>query len=186
MFAPDGTLYTESALQNVGQFIVSISGTNSASPGTLDHITNSFESPTAVLPALNPLNISMPPFLLISGINNDMAELPLPVAPPPAPQQPTDVITGGSQGLYGVTGPDGCAYMTQSDRILRITNAESVLWFRFEQPSGLGELEPLERDAQSAARNDANLQRHSFQREFAFEYSDPVPGVRRQSADQTG
>jgi len=134
-FAPDGTLYTASTLASIdSNFIVSISGTNSAVPGTLTYITNDFNDPSAVVPALNPLNVSMPPFLLIDDINNQITELPLPLAPPPAPQQPTQVIGGGSQGLYGITGPDGCAYMTQSDRILKITAADGTCSFASSSP----------------------------------------------------
>ncbi len=134
-FAPDGTLYTASTLADIdSNFIVSISGTNSAVPGTVTYITNDFNEPSAVVPALNPLNISMPPFLLIDDINNIMTELGLPIPPPPAQQQPTQVIGGGSQGLYGITGPDGCAYMTQSDRILKITAADGTCSFASSSP----------------------------------------------------
>lgn len=134
-FAPDGTLYTASTLADIdSNFIVSVSGTNSAVPGTVTYITNDFNEPSAVVPALNPLNISMPPFLLIDDINNIMSELVLPIPPPPAQQQPTEIIGGGSQGLYGITGPDGCAYMTQSDRILKITAADGTCNFASTSP----------------------------------------------------
>ena len=130
-FAPDGTLYTTAYLANINSnFIVSISGTNSASPGTVDYLTNDFEDPSAVLPALNPLNISMPPFVLVNRIDNDMSKVDLTQTPPVT----TNVITGGSQGLYGITGPDGCAYMTQSDRILKVTAADGTCNFASSSP----------------------------------------------------
>jgi Pro-kumamolisin, activation domain/Bacterial Ig-like domain (group 1) len=162
-FAPDGTLYTASTLADIdSNFIVSVSGTNSAVPGTVTYITNDFNEPSAVVPALNPLNISMPPFLLIDDINNIMTELVLPIPPPPAQQQPTQVIGGGSQGLYGITGPDGCAYMTQSDRILKITAADGTCNFASTSP-----LPGLSLSPANVSPNPAQGTRQSFTATFS-------------------
>src|SRR6059036_1720940 len=36
----------------------------------------------------------------------------------------TDIFTGGTRGDFTAVGPDGCLYATQSDRVIKLTNAD--------------------------------------------------------------
>src|SRR6059036_3574977 len=49
----------------------------------------------------------------------------------------TDIFSGGSRGDFAAVGPDGCQYATQTDRVLKVTNADGTCL-----PPPLGPLEP--------------------------------------------
>ncbi len=138
-FAPDGTLYTTSYNAGFGNlYIASISGTNSMTPGTVTYLAIDNNAASAVVPAFNPINVSAPQFLLLNRILNDVAELDLTKMPPVT----SEALTGGSQGLYMKTGPDGCAYATQSDRIIRITALDGTCNFAASAASPTLSLSP--------------------------------------------
>lgn len=108
-FGPDGTLYTNGIL-------TVIAGTNSPNAGTVIHF-----DPLGV-PA-DGLAISAEPntpFLYGNGNNGTITKVDLSTSPPTI----TPIVTGGSRGDFTTVGPDGCLYATQTDRVLKVTNAD--------------------------------------------------------------
>src|SRR6059036_4075657 len=49
----------------------------------------------------------------------------------------TDIFTGGSRGDFAAVGPDGCLYATQTDRVIKVSNADGTCL-----PPPLGPLVP--------------------------------------------
>ena len=106
-FGPDGTLYTDI-------LVTVIAGTNSPTPGAVTRF------PLGV--QVDGLAVSADPntpFLYGNslGVINKVAlvngTLTL-----------TDIVTGDSRGDFATVGPDGCLYATQTDRVLKVTNAD--------------------------------------------------------------
>ena len=131
IFAPDGTLYLESFLSNVNQqFITRIAGTNAPNAGTFTYLTN----PTTftvwgVLPAFNPSAPSSPSFLLVTR-GTTVTKLDLSTQPPTE----SNVLQNAANASYIVAGPDGCAYVALTDRIIRITAADGSCNFASSNP----------------------------------------------------
>jgi len=129
-FGPDGTLYTTSAIchspPNCATFDppvnVKIAGTNTANPGRVTILENDAApgGSASLLPALNRADPSQPPYLVVTRQSGMISKVDLTVSPP----ADSTIATGGSQGLGGKVGPDLCGYLAQSDRILRLTNAD--------------------------------------------------------------
>src|SRR5262249_47992907 len=105
------------------QLLVKISGTNSAQPGMVTVLsTNAPQFAGGVLPALNPANPGNPPFLLVStgttsGGSGLLSKVDLTQNPPVI----TTIATGGSGEILVNGGPDGAAYVSNGDRIDRVT-----------------------------------------------------------------
>jgi sugar lactone lactonase YvrE len=111
-FGPDGTLYAAGA--GLGG-VVKISGTNSATPGATAFIAS-------VPGGLDGMAISASPntpFLYTNNNNGTITKVDLSTNPPTL----TNIVTGGSRGDFATVGPDGCLYATQTDRVLKVTNA---------------------------------------------------------------
>jgi probable HAF family extracellular repeat protein len=124
-FGPDGTLYA--ALWSGG--IASIAGTNSPTPGTVKVLP-------VTVPSIDGLAISADPSApFIFGNRNDgiITKVDLTVTPPAL----TNIFSGGSRGDFTAVGPDGCLYATQTDRVLKVTNADGTCL-----PPPLGPLAP--------------------------------------------
>jgi hypothetical protein len=110
-FGNDGTLYVESAGR-----VVAVSGTSKPQP------------PTATLLASVPhgdgLAFGLPqgsgaiPFLMINRIDGTVTRVDLTTG------ATTDILTGGTRGDFAAVDSHGCLYVTQSDRIVRITAAD--------------------------------------------------------------
>jgi hypothetical protein len=113
-FGTDGSLYA--AALGVGG-VAKVSATNSATPGQVTYI------PGATVASLDGLAISANPgaqFLYANGNNGIITKIDLSTNPPTL----TSVVTGGTRGDFATVGPDGCLYPTQTDRVLKVTNAD--------------------------------------------------------------
>jgi kumamolisin len=128
-FSADGTLWAVSLDSASGTYqLTRINGTNTANPGQFAYLatlptlpgTPNATDPASIVVAGNPANPGNPPFVLVNNTYGTITKVDLTVNPPVT----TDVVTGGSRGFDFVAGPDGCAYATQSDRILRISKAD--------------------------------------------------------------
>jgi hypothetical protein len=126
-FGPDGTLYTESFRFDLNtRFLVAIDGTNRTFPGAFTYLTEDFFSAFGVLPSFNAADPSQPQFLLDAngGVSptatGDISQVDLTQDPPAQ----TEVFNNGPALQYIIGGPDGCAYATEPDRIIRICKAD--------------------------------------------------------------
>jgi hypothetical protein len=114
-FGPDGTLY---AALPAASTIAKISGTNSSNPGTVTPYSLS-------LPTLDGLAVSANPsklFIYANANNGTITKVDFTVTP--ATQNA--IFTGGTRGDFVNVGPDGCLYATQTDRVLKVTNADGT------------------------------------------------------------
>lgn len=114
-FGPDGTLYA--ALPEAAT-IAKISGTNAPTPGTVTPYSLS-------LPTLDGLAVSANPsklFMFANANNGTITKVDFTVTPPAQ----NAIFTGGTRGDFVNVGPDGCLYATQTDRVLKVTNADGT------------------------------------------------------------
>jgi hypothetical protein len=115
-FGPDGTLYAKGPFDE----ILSISGTNSMTPGTVTLLINGPGPYDGVAVAVRS---TVPPTALFLFANrNDGVITKIDLTQNPVVT--STVASGGSRGDLAAVGPDGCFYATQSDRVLRVTNAD--------------------------------------------------------------
>lgn len=113
-FGPDGTLY---AAVN-GQTVAKITGTDSASPGTITILP-------VTVPFIDGIAVSADPDIpFLYGNRNDgiITKIDLTLSPPVL----SNIFKGGTRGDFVTVGPDGCLYATQTDRILQVTNADGT------------------------------------------------------------
>ncbi len=111
-FGPDGTLYA--AAGGLGG-AVKIAGTNSITPGTVTFI--------ASVPSIDGMAVSaIPSTPFLYGNRNDgiITKIDLSTSQPTL----TNVVSGGSRGDFATVGSDGCLYATQTDSVLKVTNAD--------------------------------------------------------------
>lgn len=127
-FAPDGTLYAASLSS---QEVVKISGTNSPPP------TPSTWTVIASVPLIAGIAVSATPgtpFLYANRLfSGNITKVDLTTSPPTL----TDIVTGGTFGVNLAVGSDGSLYASQSNSIIRITNADGT-----SLPPPLGPLFP--------------------------------------------
>ena len=112
-FGPDGTLYAALSGQ-----VARIAGTNSAMPGAVTILS-------ASVPTIDGIAVSSnanTPFIYGNRNTGTITKVDLTTTSPTL----TDVVTGGSRGDFMAVGPDGCLYATQTDRVLKVTNADST------------------------------------------------------------
>jgi hypothetical protein len=124
-FGPDGTLYAASGLSGG---VVKINGTNSATPGASTFV--------ASVPFIDGMAVSANPSTpFLYGNRNDgvITKVDLTTNPPTL----TNIFTGGTRGDFAAVGFDGCLYATQSDSIVKVTNADGTCF-----PPPLGPLLP--------------------------------------------
>ena len=122
VFGADGTLYAASG------GAVKIDGTNSATPGAVTFLASvPFIDGMAVSADLNN------PFLYANRNDGIITKIDLTTAPPTL----TNIVTGGSRGDFAAVGFDGCLYATQTDSVLKVTNADGTC-----EPPPLGPLTP--------------------------------------------
>jgi hypothetical protein len=131
-FAPDGTLYAVSiSLQEV----VKIAGTNSPPP------TPSTWTVIASAPAIFGIAVAATPgtpFLYVTEGFSNITKVDLTTSPPTL----TNIVTGGTFAVNLAVGSDGSLYATQSNGIIRVTNAD-----RTSLPPPLGPLFPTNPNA---------------------------------------
>jgi len=111
-FGPDGTLYNNG--------IDAISGTNTTTPGAATFIASVSTADGVAVAASDKLN--QPPFLLVNRNDGIITKVDLTQNPPVL----TNIFSGGSRGDLAIVGPDGCLYATQTDRVIKVTNADGT------------------------------------------------------------
>ena len=112
-FGPDGTLYAAGGVGCGG--VVKIAGTNSATPGAFTCI--------ASVPSIDGLAVSAnpsTPFLYCNRNDGIITKVDLSTTPPTL----ANVVTGGSRGDFVAVGFDGCLYATQTNSVIKVTNAD--------------------------------------------------------------
>jgi hypothetical protein len=112
-FGPDGTLYAAISSQ-VGK----ITGTNSTSPGTVTKLPVSVPTIDGMAVSADPKT----PFLYGNRNDGIITKIDTTVTPPAL----SNIFTHGTRGDFVTVGPDGCLYATQTDRVLRVTNADGT------------------------------------------------------------
>lgn len=103
-FAPDGTIWTT----YYGNYLYHVDGTGAhyvTTIATLDGTAVSSAGDGSVF----------------ANTNNGRV-----VKYDPSTGTQTTIFSGGSRGDFSTVGPDGCLYITQTDRIVRITNADGT------------------------------------------------------------
>jgi sugar lactone lactonase YvrE len=126
-FAPDGTLY---AVSISSQEVVKISGTNSPPPTpTTWTVIASVPAPFGIAVSATPGT----PFLYVTRGFVNITKVDLTTSPPTL----TDAVTGGTFAVNLAVGSDGSLYASQSNGIIRITNADGT-----SLPPPLGPLFP--------------------------------------------
>lgn len=113
-FGPDGTLYA--ALLGFG--VAKIAGTNSPTPGAVTVLPVSVPSIDGMAISANPST----PFLYGNRNDGIITKVDLTTSSPTL----TNIVTGGTRGDFAAVGPDGCLYATQTDRVLKVTNADGT------------------------------------------------------------
>lgn len=126
-FAPDGTLYAVST--NLQQ-VVKISGTNSPPPTpntwtAIASVPESFGIAVSATPGT--------PFIYVTEGFSNITKVDLTISPPTL----TNIVTGGTFAVNLAVGSDGSLYSSQSNSIIRITNADGT-----SLPPPLGPLFP--------------------------------------------
>jgi methionine-rich copper-binding protein CopC len=116
-FGPDGTLYAACSTGNP----VAIAGTNAANPGSVLRTFPTVDQLDGIGVGI-PNGNSSSGFLLVN--RNDGIITKVDASTDPATL--ADIFTGGSRGDFAVTGPDGCLYATQTDRIVKVTNSDGT------------------------------------------------------------
>jgi hypothetical protein len=125
-FGPDGTLYTLAQPCTPGcstsdpSNVVKITGTDRPQPAQITVLDTGLMKGASALPALNRSDLGQPPYVLVNRNDGHITKGDLTVSP----VADTDIATGGSVGWGSEVGPDNCGYFTQSDRILKVTNAD--------------------------------------------------------------
>jgi sugar lactone lactonase YvrE len=111
-FGPDGTLYAASGTCGG---VAKVAGTNSATPGSFTCV--------ASVPSIDGMAVSANPSTpFLFGNRNDgiITKVDLSTSPPTL----TNVVTAGTRGDFATVGSDGCLYATQTDSVLKVTNAD--------------------------------------------------------------
>lgn len=117
-FGPDGTVYVADGGSGSP---LALAGTNTSTPGTVLEVFPR-------VPSLDGIGVGIPSpssqtgFLLVN--RNDGVITKVDATTNPATL--TDIFNGGSRGDFVTTGADGCLYATQTDRIVRVTNADGT------------------------------------------------------------
>lgn len=127
-FAPDGTLYAASLSS---QEVAKISGTNSPPPTPSTWIV------IASVPVIGGIAVSATPGTPFLYASREFGGRITKVDLTTSPSTLTDIVTGGTFGANLAVGPDGSLYASQSNSIIRITNANGT-----SLPPPLGPLFP--------------------------------------------
>src|SRR5439155_24624273 len=92
--------------------------TNSATPGAVTTIGTPFADLDGMAVSATPGT----PFLYVNRNGGIITRIDLTATPPTF----TAIFTGGSRGDFAAVGPDGCLYATQTDRVIKVTNADGT------------------------------------------------------------
>jgi sugar lactone lactonase YvrE len=119
VFGPDGSLYVSD--QQTSRPLVKVAGTNAPNPGTKTVIPTTFlRNPDGLAFAQG--DGSVPPRLLVNRTDGTVTAVDLRTSG----TQETDIFNGGSRGDFLGQDRDGCLYITQTDRVVKITNADGT------------------------------------------------------------
>ena len=125
-FSSDGTLYAAAERQGG---IYRITGTNAQTPGAPTLIALLPGNPDGIAFEPNPANPAKP-FLYVNRNDGTITRIDTSLLPDtpavPCAAGCTDIYTGGSRGDFVTVGPSGCLYATQSERVIRLTNADGT------------------------------------------------------------
>jgi Pro-kumamolisin, activation domain/Bacterial Ig-like domain (group 1)/Invasin, domain 3/Subtilase family len=127
-FTPDGTLWATPLRFDLNpdrRDLVKISGTGSASPGQVTILLSQLAADplfvaTNAVPALDPADPGNPATLYVANGTGGVNALDLTQAPPVV----TPMATGGDVVIFMIGGPDGCLYLDDMDRVVRVTAAD--------------------------------------------------------------
>ncbi len=115
-FGPDGTLY----LAQYGAAVLSAARTPGNGVGPASIVT-ALPLSDGIAVAANTHNLAHPAYLFANRNNGVITKIEL-----GSPVTTTDVFAGGSRGDFSTVGPDGCLYATQSNSIVKLTNADGT------------------------------------------------------------
>lgn len=125
---PNGTLYL--AGNGGNGTVYTVPGSNVANttgkPWTataLTEVLTSSDTPAdidGIATTVSPANPTVVTSLVVNRNDGVISRLDLTTDPPTQ----TDIYTGGTRGDFTTVGPDGCLYATQTDSIIRVTNAD--------------------------------------------------------------
>lgn len=122
-FGPDGTIYVATG----GGRIRAVSGTDKPQPATVRDVATVVTGADPPGPApidgiavgVDPADPTVARSLLVNRNDGVITRVDLSTTPP----SQVDVFTGGSRGDFIAVGPDACLYATQTDRVVRVTDA---------------------------------------------------------------
>lgn len=124
--ASDGSLYSLDSGK-----VIRIAGAGSGTPGQVAVLAN---VPEADGIAIGGYSAGAPSYLLINRNDGILTRVDL----SGSTAKQTDLFTGGSRGDLVAVGFDGCVYATQSDRILKVTNADGGCMTPAATAAGIG------------------------------------------------
>ena len=110
-FGPDGTLYAASG------GVRGIQGTNAPTPGA-----TLFVVPIPNIDGIAASADPNRPFVIANRVDGIITKLDGSTNPPTL----TNIVTGGTRGDFATVGFDGCLYATQTDRVIKVTNADGT------------------------------------------------------------
>ncbi len=119
--AADGTIF----VAHEGGIVDKISPTTGTQPATFTQVAHVLDSSMQNAP-IDGIAVGEDPgsthaaFLYVNRNDGIITKLDLSTDPPTQ----TDIFSGGSRGDFVTVGPDGCLYATQTDSILKLTNAD--------------------------------------------------------------
>jgi hypothetical protein len=116
-FAPDGTMYLAGENGN----IYSVTGTNGPSTPIVSTLAHVPGGPDGIAVQTAPAS-SHAQALFVNTNSGTIVEL----GNLGGPVTQTTVFMNGTRGDFETVGPDGCLYATQSDRIIKLTNADGT------------------------------------------------------------
>src|SRR5205814_9637935 len=79
--------------------------------------------PDGIAVAANAANPSQPPFAFVNNNDGTITKFDLSTSPA---TNVGSIASGGSRGDFVAVGPDGCLYATQTDRVVKVTNADGT------------------------------------------------------------
>jgi hypothetical protein len=119
-FGPDGELYAAHDPDGDGRTVSVIEGPGSSRHGKRSALATVDNADGIALG--RSISGGPPPFLVVNRTDGTITKVDLQA--PDAPQ--TDLVSGGSRGDLTAVGADGCLYATQTDRVLKVSNADGT------------------------------------------------------------
>jgi len=110
-FGRDGTLYAAHG------GVLALQGTNASNPGAQIFLVP--------VPNIDGMAVSADlstPFAFANRVDGIITKVDLSTSPATL----TNIVTGGTRGDFATVGFDGCLYATQTDRVLKVTNADGT------------------------------------------------------------